>query len=148
MALVRNDSFRDIDRFLKQFWVNPEFSRNHTMPMDVYRNGDSFLICVDLPGVSSEAIDLTVEDNVLTIKATRSVPTSVDGVERVIAERPFGNFQRQVFLGTSLDSENIKANYESGVLTLVIPIAPHAKPRRIEVATEGERQSDQQVITA
>ncbi|HEY7931434.1 MAG TPA: Hsp20/alpha crystallin family protein [Acidimicrobiales bacterium] len=138
MALVRNDSFRDIDRFLKQFWVTPEINRFHAVPMDVYRNGDSFLVVVDLPGVKPASIDLTVEDNVLSIRAERSVPTSVEGVDRTVAERPFGTFQRQIHLGTKVDAENIRANYEDGVLTVVIPIAAHAKPRRIEVAVSKD----------
>lgn len=138
MALVRNDSFRDIDRFLKQFWVSPELTRSHSMPMDVYRKGDSFLICVDLPGVAADRIDLTVEGNVLSIRAERAVPTAGEGVERTMAERPFGVFHRQLFLGTNLDSENIKASYEDGVLNVVIPLASHAKPRKIEVTPSSE----------
>ena len=138
MTLVRNDSFRDIDRFLKQFWVTPEVNRFHTVPMDVYRNGDSFLVVVDLPGVSANRIDLTVENNVLSIHAERAVPTSVEGVERSLAERPYGEFRRQVYLGTNVDAEHIKASYEDGVLTVVVPIAAHAKPRRIEVSPSSE----------
>ncbi len=140
MALVRSDTFRDIDRFLQQFWASPDASRTHSMPMDAYRKGDSFLICVDLPGVDPDAIELTVENNVLTIRAERPAPHSAEGVERMMAERPYGRFTRQVFLGTSLDSERISADYQSGVLQVAIPIAEHAKARRIEVSARDDGQ--------
>ncbi len=140
MALVRTDAFRDIDRFLQQFWASPDVARTHSVPMDAYRNGDSFLIFVDLPGVDPKEISLTVENNVLTVKAERTAPKSADSVERLMAERPYGTFTRQIFLGTSLDSEKIDADYEAGVLTIAIPIAEHAKPRRVEVNAKDERK--------
>ncbi len=142
MALVRSDPFRDVDRLFQQLWGGQPVNghRPLTMPMDAYRKDDSFLIRLDLPGVAADGVELTVEDNVLTIKAERSAPPASDGVESVIAERPYGTFVRQVFLGTNLDSENIRAEYEAGVLTLVIPVAEHAKPRRIEVTEKADRQ--------
>ncbi len=111
-----------------------------TMPMDAYRKDDSFLIRLDLPGVRADAVDLTVEDNVLTIRAERPAPPSTSGVESVIAERPFGTFTRQVLLGNNLDAENIRAEYDAGVLTLVIPVAERAKPRRIEISDQSDKQ--------
>jgi len=142
MALVRSDPFRDVDRFFQQLWSgqNGNGNRPLAMPMDAFRKDDSFLIRLDLPGVSAESVDLTVEDNVLTIKAERSAPPTSEDVELVIAERPFGTFTRQVFLGTNLDTEHIRAEYEAGVLTLAIPVAEHAKPRRIEVTERADRQ--------
>ncbi len=142
MALVRSDPFRDVDRLFQQLWAgqNGNGSRSMAMPMDAFRKDDSFLIRLDLPGVSADAVDLTVEENVLTIKAERPVPPASDGVEVVIAERPYGTFTRQVFLGTNLDTEHIRAEYEAGVLTLAIPVAEHAKPRRIEVTERGDHQ--------
>jgi HSP20 family protein len=104
------------------------------MPMDAYRKDDSFLLQLDLPGVAPDSIELTVEDNVLTISAERPAPPKSDGIESVIAERTFGTFTRQVVLGKTLDSERIEANYEGGVLTVAIPVAEQAKPRRIEVS--------------
>ncbi len=111
------------------------------MPMDAFRKGDVFLVQVDVPGVSGDAIDLTVEDNVLTVKAERPAPATSEGVETLVAERPYGSFSRQMFLGDNLDVERIQASYESGVLTVTIPVAAHAKPRRIEVSTQRERES-------
>jgi HSP20 family protein len=142
MALVRSDPFRDVDRLFQQLWggQNGNGSRPLLMPMDAYRKDDSFLIRLDLPGVSVDAVELTVEENVLTIKAERPAPPESDGVEVVIAERPYGTFTRQVILGTNLDTEHIQAEYEAGVLTLAIPVAEHAKPRRIEVAEKADHQ--------
>ena len=85
------------------------------MPLDAFRKGDTFLISLDLPGVSAESVDLTVEDNVLTIKAERPAPPKSEDVETLIAERPYGTYTRQVFLGTNLDTEHIEAQYQAGV---------------------------------
>jgi hypothetical protein len=99
MALVRSDPFRDVDRLFQQLWggQNGNGSRSLTMPMDAYRKNDSFLIRLDLPGVSADAVE--VEENVLTIKAERGTPPTSDGIEVVIAERPFGTFTRQCVFG-------------------------------------------------
>ncbi len=137
MALVRTDPFRDVDRLFQQLLGGQNTTRSMAMPMDAYRNRDSFLISVDLPGVKPESVDLTVEENVLTIRGERPAPPVTDDVESVIAERPYGTFVRQVFLGTNLDTEHIRAEYDAGVLTLVIPVADRAKPRRIEVTTNS-----------
>jgi HSP20 family protein len=142
MALVRSDPFRDVDRLFQQLWGGQNGSGNRplAMPMDAFRKDDSFLIRLDLPGVSADAVELTVEENVLTIKAERPAPPASEDVEVVIAERPYGTFTRQVFLGTNLDAEHIRAEYEAGVLTLAIPVAEHAKPRRIEVTERADHQ--------
>jgi HSP20 family protein len=142
MALVRSDPFRELDRLAQQLW-NDGRGRSGTvsMPMDAFRKGDVFLVQIDLPGVQSDAIDVTVEDNVLTVKAERPSPETNEGVETLVAERPFGTFARQMFLGDNLDVERIQANYEAGVLTLTIPVAAHAKPRRIEITSQRERES-------
>ena len=135
MALVRSDPFRDVDRLLQQMWSAQQSGpRPMAMPMDAYRKDDSFLLQLDLPGVAPDSIELTVEDNVLTISAERPAPPKSDGIESVIAERTFGTFTRQVVLGKTLDSQRIEANYEGGVLTVAIPVAEQAKPRRIEVS--------------
>lgn len=144
MALVRSDPFRELDRLAQQLWGGDGRSRaaSLSMPMDAYRRGEVFLVQIDLPGVQSDAIELTVEDNVLTVKAERPSPTTNEGVETLVAERPYGTFSRQMFLGDNLDVEHIEANYEMGVLTLTIPVAPHAKPRRIEVGVnKPQRES-------
>jgi HSP20 family protein len=136
MALVRSDPFRELDRLAQQLWGGDGRSRGGSlsMPMDAFRKGDVFLVQIDLPGIKEDAIDLMVEDNVLTVKAERPSPTTTDGVETLVSERPSGTFSRQMFLGDNLDVERIEAKYDSGVLTLTIPVAPHAKARRIEIS--------------
>jgi HSP20 family protein len=133
---MRTDPFRDFDRLVQQVAGTP--SRPAVMPMDAYRNGDTFLVQFDLPGVRTESIELTVEKNVLTVHAERSRPADSDNIEMVAAERPQGSFSRQLFLGDTLDPDRIEADYAAGVLTLKIPIAERAKPRRVEVKGTDE----------
>ncbi|HAM02023.1 MAG TPA: heat-shock protein Hsp20 [Acidimicrobiaceae bacterium] len=140
MALVRTDPFRELDRLAQQFWGLSNGSRSLAMPMDAYRKEDVFLIQFDLPGIDVDSIDLTVEDNVLTVKADRPALPMNEGVERLVSERVYGTFTRQVFLGDNLDTEHITADYEQGVLILSIPVAAHAKPRRIPVTSRGEKE--------
>ena len=101
------------------------------MAMDAWRAGDTFVVAFDLPGVDPEAIELDVERNVLTVKAERRPVETGEHVEMQVAERPLGVFSRQLFLGDTLDTDRIDAGYEAGVLTLRIPIAEKAKPRKI-----------------
>lgn len=129
--LMRTDPFRELDRFFQQVSGTP--SRPAAMPMDAYRDHDTFLVQFDLPGVTGERIDLTVEKNVLTVHAERSRPLHDDTIEMVASERPQGTFSRQLFLGDTLDPDGIEAEYEAGVLTLRIPIAERAKPRKVQI---------------
>jgi HSP20 family protein len=135
--LMRTDPFRDLDRWVQQVAAGTT-ARPAPMPMDAYRNKDTFLVQFDLPGVEVDSIELTVEKNVLTVHAERSRPVGAEDVELVSAERPQGVFSRQLFLGDTLDSEQIEADYEAGVLTLQIPIAERAKPRRVEIKTHSD----------
>lgn len=128
--LMRTDPFRELDRLAQQ--VMGTAARPAAMPIDAYRFGDTFVVHFDLPGVDRESIELTVERNVLNVHASRSRSTD-EGTELVIAERPQGTFSRQLFLGDSLDADHIDATYDDGVLTVRIPVAERAKPRRIEV---------------
>jgi HSP20 family protein len=128
--LMRFDPFRELDRLTQQA------NRPAVMPMDAYRRGDAFLVHFDLPGVEASSIDLTVEKNVLTVSAERRFQPQ-DGDEALVAERPHGSFSRQLFLGESLDADHVEAHYENGVLTLTIPVAEKAKPRRVEVSSSG-----------
>jgi HSP20 family protein len=105
--------------------------------MDAYRQGDTFYIHLDLPGVASDSIDLTVEQNVLTVRAER-LAGNREGAEMIVAERPSGVYTRQVFLGETLDAENIGADYTAGVLTLTIPVREAAKPRTIQVTSRDQ----------
>ena len=131
--LMRTDPFRELDRLTQQmFQTTGTWSRPTAMPMDAYRSGDEFVVAFDLPGVDPAAIDLDVERNVLTVRAERR-PLTGEQVEMQVAERPLGVFSRQLFLGDTLDTEHIAASYESGVLTLRIPVAERAKPRKITI---------------
>ncbi|MFI9806040.1 Hsp20/alpha crystallin family protein [Streptomyces sp. NPDC052301] len=129
--LMRTDPFRDFDRLTQQVFGNS--TRQSAMPMDAYRAGDDFLVHFDLPGIDPETIELDVERNVLNVRAERRNPAP-EGAEMLLAERPTGTFTRQLFLGDTLDTERIDASYEAGVLTLRIPVAEQAKPRRIQIS--------------
>jgi HSP20 family protein len=135
--LMRTDPFRDLDRLTQQLLGTP--ARPAAMPMDAYRQGDTFYLKMDLPGVDKDSIDLTVERNVLTVHAHRPA-TGGDAVEMIVAERPSGTFSRQVFLGETLDAEHVGADYTAGVLTLSIPVLEAAKPRKLEISTQDARQ--------
>ncbi len=110
------------------------------MPIDAYRSGDHFMVHFDLPGVDPSTVDLTVEKNVLTVRAERS-PSWGSDAELIVAERPQGAFTRQLFLAETLDSGNVEATYDAGVLTVSIPVAEAAKPRRVEISGSGNGSS-------
>jgi HSP20 family protein len=146
--LMRTDPFRELDRLTSQLLgtaATGTWTRPNAMPMDAYRDGDQFVVCFDLPGVAPDAIELDVERNVLTVKAERRPLATGDKVEMQVSERPLGVFSRQLFLGDTLDTEHINADYNSGVLTLRIPIAEKAKPRKIAI---GSSDADRKEITA
>jgi len=131
--LMRTDPFRELDRLTEQ--VLGTSARPAVMAMDAWRDGDTFQVEFDLPGVDQESIDLDVERNVLTVRAER--PVSEPTGEQIAAERPRGVFSRQLILGDNLDLERITASYSDGVLRLQIPVAEKAKPRKIQITTDG-----------
>ncbi len=131
--LMRTDPFRELDRLTQQMFGTA--ARPVAMPMNAYRKGDTFLLNFDLPGVNPESIDLTVERNVLTIHAEREAPEPDQVVELIADECPSGVFTRQVFLGETLDTDNIQADYNSGVLSLRIPVHEAAKPRKVSISS-------------
>ena len=142
--LMRTDPFRDLDRFTQQMLgTNGTLARPSVMPMDAWRDGDTFHVEFDLPGASPDSIDLDVERNVVTVKAER--PQRASDAELIAAERPRGVFSRQLILGDNLDTEHIAASFDGGVLTLIIPVAEKAKPRKISIAGRG---GDRQVVNA
>ncbi|MFE2374754.1 Hsp20/alpha crystallin family protein [Streptomyces sp. NPDC059398] len=140
--LMRTDPFRELDRLAQQLtgtgsgtWTRPS-----AMAMDAYREGDEYVVAFDLPGVDAEAIDIDVERNMLTVKAERRPMAKSDDVQMELSERPLGVFSRQLVLADTLDTERIAADYDAGVLTLRIPIAERAKPRKISVGGESSRK--------
>jgi HSP20 family protein len=138
---MRTDPFRELDRLTQQMLgANGTLARPAAMPMDAWREGDTFQVEFDLPGVDPESIDLDVERNVVTVKAER--PHRASDAELIAAERPRGVFSRQLVLGDNLDTEKISASYDAGVLTLRIPVAEQAKPRKIAITSgHDERQA-------
>ncbi len=135
--LMRFDPLREFDRMFDQAWSQ---TRQASVPMDAYRHGESFVVHLDLPGVDASSIEVTVERNALTVTAERHWQP-VDGDQVIASERRQGTFTRQLFLGDGLATDRIHATYENGVLTVTVPIADQAKPRRIEVSSEPKREA-------
>lgn len=136
--LMRSDPFREFDRLTDQLWGATRTPP--AMPMDAYKQGDEVVVHFDLPGVETSSIDLTVEKNALTITAERSWQRE-NGTDVMASERPQGKFRRQLFLGDGLNLDQVEAAYDKGVLTVRIPVADQAKPRKVEVtSTAGARQ--------
>jgi HSP20 family protein len=140
--LMRTDPFRELDRLAQQLAGTP--ARPAAMPIDAYRDKDQFVVEFDLPGVRAEAIELTVERNVLTVHAARE-RSAPEGAELLVGERSHGTFSRQLFLGDTLDTDRLQASYDAGVLTVRLPVSEKAKPRRVEI---GSAESKAEVIDA
>lgn len=133
--LLQNSPLRDFDTFFEQF-AGRSTPTVRAMPMDAYRRGDNVWVHIDLPGVAADSIDISVERNVLTVSAERAWGREDDD-RLYLTERASGSFRRQVSLGDGLDGENIEADYHDGVLSLRIPVAAQAKPRKISVGTKN-----------
>lgn len=136
--LMRTDPFREFDRIANQVFGTP--ARPAPMPIDAFRSGDTFVVELDLPGVSAESIDLTVERNVLTVHGKRERQTA-EAAEMIVSERTFGTFSRQLFLGDTLDADRVSASYVDGVLRLEIPVAEQAKPRKVEIRAASQPEA-------
>ena len=129
MTLMRFDPFRELER-----WTEQASSRSmRTVPMEALRRGDRFLVALDLPGVTQEAVDVTIERNVLTVRAIRA-PLAREGDEVIVDERPHGEFSRQLFLGEDLDADRLTAHLADGVLNLEIPVSESSKPRKVPLS--------------
>lgn len=138
--LMRTDPFRELDRLTQQLMGPGTWTRPSAMAMDAYREGDEYVVAFDLPGVSAEAIDIDVERNMLTVRAERRPAAKADDMKMDLSERPLGVFSRQIVLSDTLDTERIVADYDAGVLTLRIPVAERAKPRKITIGGHSSRQ--------
>ncbi|KAA8962863.1 Hsp20/alpha crystallin family protein [Mycobacterium sp.] len=141
MVMLRFDPFfRDLDRLAQQLWGNTvgTATRPAVMPMDAWREGDKVVVEFDLPGIAVDSLDITVDHDVVTVRAER--PASGDGArDWVVAECPHGVFSRQLFLGDHLDTDNVVADYTDGVLRLTIPLAEQAKPRKIAIQAGAQQ---------
>jgi HSP20 family protein len=131
------DPFREFDRLASSL-LDPRRGPR-IMPMDLYRDGDHYVLTADLPGIDPGSVDIDVDGQLLTIRAERSVPTG-EGVKWITREREGASFLRQLSLGQGVDTERISASYDNGVLSVTIPVSEKAKPRKIEVSAPGQSQ--------
>jgi HSP20 family protein len=134
------DPFRAIDRLAAG--VTTGGAGTTGMPVDLYREGDRYVMKADLPGVQPGSVDVSVDGQVLTIRAERAVETS-DGVQWLLNERPSLSLLRQFSVSDDIDRENITAQFENGVLTVVVPVAQQARARKIQISGSQTQQSIQ-----
>lgn len=130
--------FNDFDRLAASLFARQGLRE---MPMDLYREGERYILRADLPGIDPESVDVDVDGQLLTIRAERTLP-EVQDVQWITRERQSSSFVRQLNLGQGIDIQNIAASYDNGVLTVTIPVSAQAKPRRIQVVSgQGEQQA-------
>jgi HSP20 family protein len=142
IAVLRFDPFSDLDEWARSM-LSTQVGSNRAprfMPMDLCKIDDHYVLTADLPGVDPGSVDVSVENGMLTISAHRSA-RSDESAQWLANERFFGNFRRQISLGEGVDTSAIKATYENGVLTVTIPLAESAKPRKIAVERAGEQKT-------
>jgi HSP20 family protein len=139
VTLMRFDPFRELDRVAERT-LSGAARALYSMPMEAFRRGDQFMVLMDLPGVSRDDIDLTIERNVVSVRVRRA-PVHQEGDEVIIDERPYGEFARQLFLGDNLDPDRMSADVSDGVLTLTIPVSEASKPRRVALGSAGSSGS-------
>lgn len=142
MSVLRFDPFRDLDRLTEQWLGVPAGTTRvpRFMPMDLYREGERYVLHADLPGVDPESIDVSIDNGTLTIRAERSEQREQSTADWIASERFTGSYMRQLSVGDGVDAEGIEASYTNGVLTVTIPLAEKAKPRRIQVQGQAEPQ--------
>lgn len=128
------DPFRDLDRLASSLFDTRRGPRR--MPMDLYRDGDEYVLNADLPGIDPSSVDIDVDGQLLTIRAERTVSGN-EGVKWITREREAASFLRQLNLGQGVDTERITASYDNGVLSVTIPVSEKAKPRKVEVVAGG-----------
>ena len=138
MSMMRIDPFRELDR-LSQELLRGTLARPVVLTMDAWKDDETFVVEFDIPGVDSDSIDLDIERNVLTVTAERQSRTRED-VEVIAEERTTGTFRRQVMLSDNLDPDAAQAQYTNGVLTVRIPVAEKAKPRKIEISSHNDQK--------
>nr|WP_314840751.1 Hsp20/alpha crystallin family protein [uncultured Microbacterium sp.] len=132
------DPFSQLDRFAASVLDSVRAPR--LMPVDLFREGDRYVLHADLPGVDPGSIDVDLDGGQLTIRAQRTADGR-EGARWLARERGSGSFLRQFSLGDGVDLDAISASYESGVLSVIIPVSERAKPRKIEVESSDSRQS-------
>lgn len=140
--MLRFDPFSDLDALTRGLLTSQTGSTRtpRFMPMDLCKIDDHYLLTADLPGIDPGSVDVDVDSGTLTISAHRTA-RSEDAVQWLANERFFGTYRRQLSLGEGIDATAISATYENGVLTVTIPVAERAKPRKVEVTHSGRQQS-------
>ena len=135
MQTLRFDPFRDLDRLAAEMFGTARTPA--LMPMDCLRSGDHFVVRFDLPGIDPDSLDVSAENQTLTVRAERT-RRDPEGTTYLVSERPSGTYSRQLVLGDGLAVDDIRAEYRDGVLTLTIPVAEQAKPRKIEIMRDDK----------
>ena len=132
----------DLDDLFQRFWDTPQWpTGGYSVPTDVFHTEDSLVIRMDLPGVDSDSVDVSVQENVLLINGTREFPYEADKVRFVRRGAFYGDFTQRVALGKGLDVDKIQAGYDNGVLELTIPYAEEIQPRKISIDIGGGRKA-------
>ena len=134
---ISYDPFHHLDELRDQLMSGGRSPRS--FPMDAYRRGEEFLVHLDLPGIDPETVEVTVENQVLTISVERRFE-QLEGDEIIVSERPQGRFSRQLRLGSTIDTDRIAASYHDGVLTITLPVSERARPRQVRVGRAGPAQ--------
>jgi HSP20 family protein len=138
MAVMRWDPFAEVDRILDLVSSRGTSGGGETaargMPMDVYRKDDTYVVEMDLPGIDPSTIDIRVERNLLTVEAEGKA-THEQADEVLVCERRHVRYRRQLYLGDNVDSDNVDARYDDGVLRMQIPISKEDRSRKVEVST-------------
>lgn len=147
MVLQRWDPFRDLKQMedtMNSMWrglgsvpVYREGVEDWNILMDVVKKGDNYEVNASLPGINPKDIDVTVEDNVLTIRAERKSETGTDDAKYLVRERTSGSYYRALRLPDTIDTEKIESHIDNGVLTVTMPKAEEKKKKQIQVKVTG-----------
>lgn len=133
--MAHNDALRDLEHFANMFFDGGRRGPRQ-MPMDLYRDGDHYVLTADLPGIDPGSVDVDVDGQLLTVRAERTLAVG-EGATWITRERQAGPFLRQLSLGQGIDTERIAASYRNGVLSVTIPVSEQSKPRKVAVTTDA-----------
>ena len=132
------DFDRMVDRAFGPAWSPFRAGTAAGMPMDATRTEDGLVLRFDLPGIDPASIEVTVDRGVLTVSAKRDEELA-EGEKPYVRERVTGTFSRRIRLGNAVDAEKVEAGYANGVLTVQVPLAEAAKPRKVEIQSEAPK---------
>jgi|DewCreStandDraft_2_1066082.scaffolds.fasta_scaffold00078_147 HSP20 family protein len=156
MALEWWDPFREVvslreamDRLLERYLVRSSTARpiGSIIPLDIAEREDAFVVKASLPGIRPEDIEVSVVDNLLTIRAKAGGEEERRGENWLLRERHYGSFQRTVRLPAGIDADRAEARYEHGVLILTLPKVAEARARRIPILAGERRYTEEQAAS-